>query len=353
MAVERSEGCCTPAWQDLMRHFPLSVSAALVLVACGSEPNGPEPSPTPDLAHTAVTYIPVDLGTLGGTGSEAFAINPAGQVVGRSTTAGNAAQHAFLWQDGVMRDLGPAVGGVRSEALDINEGGQVVGTFTRADGRTRGFLWHNGSVTRIGGGGTQVFGINRRGQVVGTIRKANGETHPFLWENGVMTDLAQPVGTQTFQSAYAINNPTHIVGGTINRPVRWIRGNARLLHAPNGGAAFAINNVGYIVGYVWTLGDEPREHAALWREGVLTDLGTLGGQYSTAWGVSELGVVVGQAERADGTSRGFVWENGTMSELPTLGGNFGRAMGINRAGNVVGTSGTVSRDPRATLWLRR
>jgi uncharacterized membrane protein len=40
----------------------------------------------------------VDLGTLSGTESFAVAVNGSGQVVGSSTTAGNAVFHAVLWQ---------------------------------------------------------------------------------------------------------------------------------------------------------------------------------------------------------------------------------------------------------------
>jgi probable HAF family extracellular repeat protein len=40
----------------------------------------------------------VDLGTLGGSDSAASAVNGSGQVVGYSSTAGDAERHAVVWQ---------------------------------------------------------------------------------------------------------------------------------------------------------------------------------------------------------------------------------------------------------------
>jgi probable HAF family extracellular repeat protein len=70
----------------------------------------------------------------------------------------------------------------------------------------------------------------------------------------------------------------------------------------------------------------------------VTDLGTIGGYYSTASDLNQAGQVVGQAGTADGLGQAFLWENGTMIDLGTLGGTYSYAEGINDLGQVVGTS---------------
>ena len=76
--------------------------------------------------------------------SEANAVNDEGQLVGASSASSGT--HAFLWQDGVMTDLGALGGGYPdSVAKAINDQGQVVG-YSYLPGNTtfRAFLWQDG-----------------------------------------------------------------------------------------------------------------------------------------------------------------------------------------------------------------
>ena len=66
-----------------------------------------------------------DLGTLGGTLSEAYGINDNGQVVGWSLTS-NGSGRAFLDSNGTMTDLG-TVDGIASTATAVNANGQIAG----------------------------------------------------------------------------------------------------------------------------------------------------------------------------------------------------------------------------------
>jgi probable HAF family extracellular repeat protein len=75
-------------------------------------------------------YTVTDLGTLGGTFSQASGINNNGSVVGFATLNGDTALHAFLWRKGVITDLGTLGGSdtlPASVAVNINDSDEVVG----------------------------------------------------------------------------------------------------------------------------------------------------------------------------------------------------------------------------------
>lgn len=106
-------------------------------------------------------------------------------------------------------------------------------------------------------------------------------------------------------------------------------------------------------------------HATLWQGRFKSDLGTLGGLNSSAFGSPNVfGQVVGEAEtsRSDPngedfcgfyasgaplsgkTCRGFLWQYGWMSPLSTLGGYNSAASAINNQGVVAGNAETARKD---------
>jgi probable HAF family extracellular repeat protein len=129
---------------------------------------------------------------------------------------------------------------------------------------------------------------------------------------------------------------------------------------PTQSFADGINNKGWVTGTA-ILADGVTQHAFLWREGIQTDLGTLGGPNSSAFfKPGESAQVAGNAETSTrdplgedfcgyGTQLvclGFIWQDGLLTPLATLGGNNGWANGgMNNQGQAVGVAENATPDP--------
>lgn len=147
----------------------------------------------------------------------------------------------------------------------------------------------------------------------------------MLWENGTVKDLGN-LGADTWNTPTAITLRGDIIVGFANSP-----------------AADP---------------DDPKFRAWLWTErddiacaklpGTdICDLGTLDlGGTAEAWGVNELGQVVGRSCSPSGDCRAFLWENGEMKDLDRLKGTYPHrlfdAMDINNLGQITGRARTSS-----------
>jgi probable HAF family extracellular repeat protein len=300
-------------------------------------------------AHGAA-YSITDLGTLGGTTSQARAINDSGQVVGYASLPGDSASDAFLWSNGKMTDLG-SLDGEGSAALAINNSGQVVGFTAEPEGAIQAFLYSNGTMTDLGPPGgyySEAEGINNSGQIVGVFASpVDLNDHAFLYSGGQMIQLTKGPG-----SASAINDSGQVVGndgfdgetgflysgGTMT--------NLPTLTGPNGAnEPHAINDSGQIAGSSYPSTGVGR-HAALFFDGTITDLGVLGGGdgdgESDAYGINSSGQMVGFT-LANGQvgPHAFLYSDGVMTDLNSLipansGWTLTFAFGINDSGEIVG-----------------
>ena len=203
-----------------------------------------------------------ELGTLGGTESEAMGINFSGAVVGRAETTGGQG-HAFLWSEGRMEDLGALPGGSWSSAYSINDDGQIAGYGMAGWGFFRAFVRNPGlglsELGTLGGWNSYAFGINSSGEVAGHSSTAAGWVHAYLYSDGLMRDLGTLGGMQSY--------------------------------------AYGINTSGAVVGHSWLAGSNVT-HAYVYRNGWMTDLNTLidpasGWELLEAYGINDSGQIAG------------------------------------------------------------
>lgn len=291
-----------------------------------------------------LSYMIIDLGTLGGYFSGATAINNLGQVVGWADRS-DGARHAFLWEHGTMTDLGTPREGWDSFANDISDPGEVV-----ISSGNYAYLWYNGVTQLIPGLGLSVtatpYAVNNVGQVVGTSLVEYMTSHAFLWHDGVMRDLTlEGLGGV----AQDVSNAGHVVVGAF----LWQDGVVTDLGSLGGGPAggVGVNDLGQVVGS----GRAPPDnvdpflvHAFLWDSGVMTDLGTLTSfRHSRAEAINNLGQVVGQEIQHSIVRRAFLYDaNQGMRKLLDLipldsGGWYWYRLDpqdINDAGQIVGTA---------------
>jgi probable HAF family extracellular repeat protein len=273
-------------------------------------------------------YQALALGRLGGTQSNAWAINGSGVVAGWTDASGG---RAFRWSEA---DGMSALPGITS-SRGINDAGDIVGFSNHASGWTA-YVYANGVRTDLAalqdGSNSTANRINAAGTITGI---SDPSARAVVWHRGADGSYGTPLvlgyrssnenpvinahGDVAFTAFAAIPSPD------LNQPVLWkvqpdgSYGEAMFLGRPAGGSYFVrdMNDAGLIVGFRWT---GAIEMAVLWHPkdyGAPVDLGV--GQ---AWGINNNGLIVGVFG----------------GELPTFGGPPRRAAlwKVDDAGEVTG-----------------
>jgi len=159
-------------------------------------------------------------------------------------------------------------------------------------------------VPPLGNGLVFMHDIDDDGVAVGSAQVEGGNYHAFRWtERGGTTDLgAQPgFGSQSFTSAIA---PGGAIAGQSDRGdgsgalfgYRWTASGGRVEVCPAGCSVWDLNGAGQAVGLLRGQ-DTTTWQAFVWSaRGGLRTLGTLGGARSSASGISEAGLIVGNTQ---------------------------------------------------------
>jgi probable HAF family extracellular repeat protein len=151
----------------------------------------------------------------GGAYSVAFDINNSGVIVGGSGIPSSSKKplvHAVLWRRSKPRDLGTLDGAGSSIAYAINRHDEVTGVSDVGSEETV-FLYSRGKMSDLGIRG-HAFAINDARQIVGTLSPTGrGRPRGFLWENGVVRDINTLIAGNTYQieAAYRINDRGQIL----------------------------------------------------------------------------------------------------------------------------------------------
>ncbi|QEF99255.1 FG-GAP repeat protein [Stieleria maiorica] len=175
----------------------------------------------------------------------------------------------------------------------------------------------------LGGNTSFALDVNNLNQVTGNSGIVSGSSNPlhaFRWTDGELIDLGVVEGTgdNNFSRGYAINDAGVVVGESDNSASKAFR----------------------------------------WENGVIANLGTLGGTSAVASDINNLGQIVGSSSNGAAT-KPFVYVDGLMLELPTIAGNAastGRAWGISPDGRfIVGVTRADDAEflSHASLWQRQ
>jgi probable HAF family extracellular repeat protein len=255
----------------------------------------------------------------------------------------------------------------------LNRSGQLAGFSLYASGNAGSFVWSDGNLVSLptlpngnnGGGGSNALGINDSGLVIGIsndgqVSPYNGQlyNHAVTWTHGKIHRLPDLGGSDS--GANFVNNRNLVVGyaynstpdpysyyGTQLHATTWHNGRIKDLGTLGGtdSQAWTANVSGQVIGIAFlnTLPEppfnQPQDDAFLWSNGEMTDLGTLGGAFSTPSGINRSGqVTVISFDSTNQFVQSFLWTNGSKTPLTSLGGDFVEATTLNDSGTIVGAN---------------
>jgi probable HAF family extracellular repeat protein len=182
-----------------------------------------------------------DLPGLGGTGTNALAVNGSGTVVGFSALP-SGVDHAVVWRGGKPTDLG-SVNGLDSFATLITAKGTIYGFASLHDGSSSVVLeWKSGQLIDLGTFGADAarpVAVNAHGDVLIQTETGESPLGLFLLRGVETIRVAIPALGDRPLSGIGLDDEDDVVGSTPTRGFLWRNGRATLLPADDSPVAVA------------------------------------------------------------------------------------------------------------------
>ena len=299
--------------------------------------------------------------------SQATAISDLGQVVGTTATnsVGTIREHGAIWEGSIFpTDLGTLAGDFFSSADAIKaDGSVIVGTSSGMSQRPVRWVKINGSwvidqlIVPTGADNCYVVDIANDGTIAGACYPIGSPPQVTLWRNGVPVQFG--VGVPV-----AVNAVGQVVVSTAsNESFVWDTRTNPVTVTPIGtlGGAYTfaqdINDLGDVVGFSQNAAAQARPFLWNAKKGIV-DLGTVpAGTHGNANGINNLGQVVGSIASADNSStHAVLWSKGKVIDLGVLSGyDVSVARAINAKNQIIGNSisTTLVNTIRATQWTMK
>jgi probable HAF family extracellular repeat protein len=189
---------------------------------------------------------------------------------------------------------------------------------------------------------------------VGFSDLSNNQQRAFIWSSGTaMRNLGLLHASDGYSTANGVNSSGQVVGASGDFAFLWQSGSGMQDLGNLGGVgtiAYGINNLGDVVGSSNT--SDGSTHAFFWTASSgMQDIGNLG-IGSIAYAINDSEQVAGMYTLSDGkTVHAFEWTQlGGMIDLGTLGGPSSGAFAISASGQIAGSTSNVSLQTEGFVW---
>jgi YVTN family beta-propeller protein len=283
----------------------------------------------------------------GGSGRHGFLATP---IPGGTSNQNNVCLEtaSFSTRHGARFESFDFPGSTNTQATAITPSGEIVGRYNSADGKQHGFVLRDGAFTSVDVPGatfsTDAAWVNASGEIVGGYGDSRGG-HAYVLKGGTFTTIDFPSVNPVCTAGFGISNAGDVVGVAFacndfihGHGYLFSRGQFTLVDVPGAVGTFPtmVIDSTRIVGTYF--GTDGVFHGFLWQAGNFSTIDFPNSTFTWITGINPEGAIVGFYNSKDGNQHGFVLSDGEFItvDVPVPGATSSEVNGIDPQGDGVG-----------------